>query len=296
MLRLDPGDGRIATTRTLHGVGGRRRVQRRARPAALLRPAHGDRDGARRQPRRPADRGPDLPGRRRPDASRVGARTTASAATVRNGLNFTERGFGVRAALGCSDRGHSAASQMRPGEVDWERDLRRRGRRWFHCGGVFSALSETTAAGGTRGDGGGAPARHDRLVRPQLPAVALEGARRSRGRCRGQPASSSSRSTSLIGNEEDFSAGARLSRSEGIDDDLLELDAAAYEPPARAGVERRARPDARRAVTLRQAQDGDGQRLGRRLPHPVARSTSARRCRASRSSTASAAATRSPPA
>src|SRR5512146_2494177 len=40
--------------------------------------------------------------------------------TVRNGLNFTERGFGVRAAVGCSDRGHTAASQMRPGEVDWD--------------------------------------------------------------------------------------------------------------------------------------------------------------------------------
>ncbi len=97
MLRLDPGDGRIATTRTLRGLRGRRRVQRRPRAAALLRPAHGDRDRVRRQPGRPADRGPDAPGRRRPDATSAGSRTTASAASVRNGLNFTERGFGVRA-------------------------------------------------------------------------------------------------------------------------------------------------------------------------------------------------------
>ena len=39
---------------------------------------------------------------------------------VRNGLNFTERGFGVRAALGCSDRGHTAVSQLKPGEIDWD--------------------------------------------------------------------------------------------------------------------------------------------------------------------------------
>src|SRR6185312_10811365 len=64
---------------------------------------------------------------------------------ARNGLNFTERGFGVRGAVGCSDRGHTAVSQMRPGEVDWERIFGRDGVRWFHCGGVFAALSPTTA-------------------------------------------------------------------------------------------------------------------------------------------------------
>lgn len=63
---------------------------------------------------------------------------------VRNGLNFTERGFGVRAALGCSDRGHTAASQMKPGEVDWEHIFGKSGARWFHTGGIFCALSETT--------------------------------------------------------------------------------------------------------------------------------------------------------
>jgi len=63
---------------------------------------------------------------------------------VRNGLNFTERGFGVRAPLGCSDRGHSAASQMKPGEIDWEDIFGRSGARWFHTGGIFAALSEST--------------------------------------------------------------------------------------------------------------------------------------------------------
>jgi len=64
--------------------------------------------------------------------------------SVRNGLNFTERGFGLRAALGCSDRGHTAVSQLKPGDIDWERIFGDQGVRWFHTGGIFCALSETT--------------------------------------------------------------------------------------------------------------------------------------------------------
>lgn len=63
---------------------------------------------------------------------------------VRNGLNFTERGFGVRAGLGCYDRGHTAASQLKPGDLDWEHIFGKLGARWFHTGGIFCALSETT--------------------------------------------------------------------------------------------------------------------------------------------------------
>jgi 2-dehydro-3-deoxygluconokinase len=66
--------------------------------------------------------------------------------TVRNGLNFTERGYGVRAALGCSDRGHTAVSQMKPGEIDWDDIFQKNGARWLHTGGIFCALSETTPA------------------------------------------------------------------------------------------------------------------------------------------------------
>ena len=64
--------------------------------------------------------------------------------TVRNGLNFTERGFGIRAALGCSDRAHTAISQLQPGEIDWDQIFSTEGARWFHTGGIFCALSETT--------------------------------------------------------------------------------------------------------------------------------------------------------
>ncbi len=64
--------------------------------------------------------------------------------TVRNGLNFTERGFGVRGAVGIPDRGHTAASQLKPGDFDWEYIFGKLGARWFHTGGIFAALSDTT--------------------------------------------------------------------------------------------------------------------------------------------------------
>jgi 2-dehydro-3-deoxygluconokinase len=62
---------------------------------------------------------------------------------ARNGLNFTERGFGVRGPVGVSDRGNTAASQMRPGSIDWEHLFGTIGVRWFHTGGVYAALSPT---------------------------------------------------------------------------------------------------------------------------------------------------------
>jgi len=65
--------------------------------------------------------------------------------TVRNGLNFTERGFGVRGAVGVSDRGNTAASQLKPGDFDWEHIFGKLGVRWLHTGGIFAALSASTA-------------------------------------------------------------------------------------------------------------------------------------------------------
>jgi 2-dehydro-3-deoxygluconokinase len=65
---------------------------------------------------------------------------------VRNGLNFTERGFGLRGAVGVSDRGHTAASQLKPGDVDWDHLFGDLGVRWLHTGGIFAALSESAAA------------------------------------------------------------------------------------------------------------------------------------------------------
>ncbi|MBR5233262.1 MAG: sugar kinase [Clostridia bacterium] len=64
---------------------------------------------------------------------------------VRNGLNFTERGFGIRGASGVSDRGNTAVSQLGPGDIDWDYIFGTLGVRWLHTGGIFAALSETTA-------------------------------------------------------------------------------------------------------------------------------------------------------
>ncbi|MFJ9120211.1 sugar kinase [Streptomyces sp. NPDC102394] len=63
--------------------------------------------------------------------------------TARNGLNFVERGYGIRGALGVSDRAHTAVSQLRKGDVDWDAVFSA-GVRWFHTGGIFAGLSDTT--------------------------------------------------------------------------------------------------------------------------------------------------------
>ncbi len=62
----------------------------------------------------------------------------------RVGLNFTERGYGVRPAVGCSDRANSAAAQIKRGDIDWDAIFGKDGVRWFHTGGIFAGLSETT--------------------------------------------------------------------------------------------------------------------------------------------------------
>ncbi|MFM8396154.1 MAG: sugar kinase, partial [Acidobacteriota bacterium] len=143
MLRLDPGDGRIHTTRTFQAWegGGEYNVARGLRRCFGLNTAvvtaFADNPVGRLVQ--------DLIYQGGVDQSHVKwVKYDGVGRTVRNGLNFTERGFGVRAALGCSDRGHTAASQLRAGDIDWERIFGQEGARWFHCGGIFCALSETT--------------------------------------------------------------------------------------------------------------------------------------------------------
>ena len=143
MLRLDPGDCRVATTRTFQAWegGGEYNVARGLRRCFGLRTAHvtalADNPVGRLIEDLMLQGGVDLSLLHWVDYDGVGR-------TVRNGLNFTERGFGVRAAVGCSDRGNTAASQLKPGQIDWEGIFAQQGVRWFHTGGIFSALSETT--------------------------------------------------------------------------------------------------------------------------------------------------------
>lgn len=143
MLRLDPGDGRIATARqfTAWEGGGEYNVARGLRRCFGLQTAIvtalADNPVGHLVEDFMLQGGVDLRHVRWVEYDGVGR-------TVRNGLNFTERGFGVRAALGCSDRGHTAVSQLKPGDIDWEMIFVKEGARWFHTGGIFAALSEST--------------------------------------------------------------------------------------------------------------------------------------------------------
>jgi len=143
MLRLDPGDGRIHTARTFQvwEGGGEYNVARGLRRCFGMHTAI-----VTALAENPVGRlVQDLIYQGGVDQSHIKwIKYDGVGRSVRNGLNFTERGFGVRAALGCSDRGHTAVSQLKPGDIDWERIFGAEGARWFHTGGIFCALSETT--------------------------------------------------------------------------------------------------------------------------------------------------------
>ncbi|HEX8194815.1 MAG TPA: sugar kinase [Pyrinomonadaceae bacterium] len=62
----------------------------------------------------------------------------------RNGIYFIERGFGLRAPASCFDRSGTAVSKLEKGEINWSAIFGEQGSRWFHTGGVFVGLSETT--------------------------------------------------------------------------------------------------------------------------------------------------------
>jgi 2-dehydro-3-deoxygluconokinase len=143
MLRLDPGEGRVRTARQFRvwEGGGEYNVTRGLRRCFGLRTAVvtalADNEVGRLVEDFILTGGVDPALIRWVPYDGIGR-------TVRNGLNFTERGFGVRGAVGVSDRGHTAASQLRAGDVDWEELFGRLGVRWFHTGGIFAGLSETT--------------------------------------------------------------------------------------------------------------------------------------------------------
>ena len=144
MLRLDPGEGRIRTTRTFKAWegGGEYNVARGLRRCFKLKTAvvtaFADNEV----------------GYLVEDFILQGGVNTEFIKWVpydgigrnaRNGLNFTERGFGVRGAIGVSDRANTAAANLKLGDIDWEHIFGECGVRWFHTGGIFAALSETAA-------------------------------------------------------------------------------------------------------------------------------------------------------
>src|ERR1700710_1158040 len=117
MLRLDPGDVRVATARQFQvwEGGGEYNVARGLRRCFGLKTAI-----VTALADNPVGRlVEDLMNQGGVDQSHVQwVKYDGVGRTVRNGLNFTERGFGVRGALGCSARGNNATSQLKPGEDD----------------------------------------------------------------------------------------------------------------------------------------------------------------------------------
>ena len=144
MLRLDPGDGRIHTARQFSAWegGGEYNVVRGLRCCFGLKTtavtALADNPVGRLVEDLMLQGGVDTGHIRWVPFDGIGR-------TVRNGLNFVERGFGCRGARSCADRGLTAVSQLKPGDIDWDELFGREGVRWFHTGGIFAALSSTTA-------------------------------------------------------------------------------------------------------------------------------------------------------
>lgn len=224
MLRLDPGEGRVSTTRSFQvwEGGGEYNVARGLRRCFGLRTAIVtalvDNSVGRLVEDLMLQGGCDLSLVRWVPDDGVGRR-------ARNGLNFTERGFGLRPAAGCSDRGHTAISQLRAGDVDWE-GIFAGGVRWFHTGGIFAALSDTTPE--VAREAMEAARRHGTIVsydlnyRPSL-WKDIGGSERARSVNRELVGLVDV----LFGNEEDFSVALGFA-VEGVDEHLRSLPAEAF--------------------------------------------------------------------
>ena len=226
MLRLDPGDERIARTRSFRAWegGGEYNVARGLKRCFGLDTTH-------------VTALVDNPiGRLLQDLMFQGGVDQSHVVWVpfdgvgraaRNGLNFTERGYGVRAALGCSDRAHTAIAQARPEDFDWQKIFGEEGVRWLHTGGIFAALSESAAAVAKAAMKAarqhGTIISYDLNYRPSLWRAVGD-----------QPAAQrvnrelAAMVDVMLGNEEDFSAALGFA-VEGVDPDLSKLDPANFE-------------------------------------------------------------------
>ncbi len=221
MLRLDPGDGRIHTTRTFQvwEGGGEYNVARGLKRCFGMRTAV-----VTALADNPVGRlVQDLIYQGGVDQSHlVWSKYDGVGRSVRNGLNFTERGFGVRGAVGCSDRGHTAVSQLQPGQIDWDEIFGKEGSRWFHTGGIFCALSESTPAVAKEAMQAarkyGTIISYDLNYRPSL-WKAIGGEARAKEVNR----ELAPYVDVMLGNEEDFTAALGF-QVDGLDKNLSKLD------------------------------------------------------------------------
>ena len=221
MLRLDPGNSRIHTTRTFQiwEGGGEYNVARGLKrcfqlDAAVVTALADNPVGRLVQ---------DLIYQGGVDQSHIKwVKYDGVGRNARNGLNFTERGFGVRAALGCSDRGHTAVSQLQRGDIDWEKIFGREGVRWFHTGGIFCALSETTPE--VAREAMEAAKRHGTIISYDLNyRDSLWKSIGGRERAQEVNKELAPLVDVMIGNEEDFTACLGF-EVEGVDEHLSKLD------------------------------------------------------------------------
>ncbi len=225
MLRLDPGDSRIATTRRFRVWEGggeynvARGLKRCFRMDTAIVTALADNPVGRLIEDLMLQGGVDQSHVRWVDFDGVGR-------TVRNGINFTERGFGVRAALGCSDRGHSAVSQLQTGDIDWESIFTKEGARWFHTGGIFCALSESTPLVAREAmeaaKRSGAIVSYDLNYRPSLWKSTGGKAKAQEVNCMLAPLVDV-----MLGNEEDFTAALGF-KVAALDENHSRLNAASF--------------------------------------------------------------------
>jgi 2-dehydro-3-deoxygluconokinase len=226
MLRLDPGEGRIRTTRSFRAWegGGEYNVARGLRRAFGLRAAVvtalADNEVGRLVEDFILQGGVSVDHIQWVPYDGIGR-------TVRNGLNFTERGFGVRGAVGVSDRGNTAISQLKPGDIDWDHLFGELGVRWLHTGGIFAALSESTAEvvveAVTAAKKHGTVVSYDLNYRPSL-------WKSIGGQTKAQEVNKAiaPHIDVMIGNEEDFTASLGF-EVEGVDENLSELDTAKFQ-------------------------------------------------------------------
>jgi 2-dehydro-3-deoxygluconokinase len=222
MLRLDPGDERVATTRTFRvwEGGGEYNVARGLKRCfgldTAVVTALADNPIGRLIQDCIYQGGVDQNHLRWVAYDGIGR-------SVRNGLNFTERGFGIRAALGCSDRANSAASQLKPGQIDWEQIFAKDGARWFHTGGIFAGLSATTAE--VAQEAMRAARKHGVIVSYDLNyRDSLWKGIGGRDRAREVNRALASYVDVMIGNEEDFTASLGFEVDSGEAYGKLEVD------------------------------------------------------------------------
>ncbi len=226
MLRLDPGEGRIRAARNFRAWegGGEYNVARGLRRcfgqrAAVVTAFAKNEVGLLME---------DFIMQGGVDTSLIKwAETDGIGRTVRNGINFTERGFGIRGAVGCSDRGNTAVSQLNVGDIDWEHIFGTLGVRWFHTGGIFAALSETTGPlvieAAKAAKKYGTIVSYDLNYRPSL-WKGFGGIEK----CQEINREIAQYVDVMIGNEEDFTACLGF-EIEGADENLTDLDVGSFQ-------------------------------------------------------------------